>query len=180
MLEVEVKVRLEEPDRLRRRLRDLGAAYDGTAVESDVYLQHPGRDLARTDEALRIRTRDGRRTLTYKGPRQDSAAKVRAEHNVDVTTDPLPLLEALGFRPAARLEKTRESWRLGDLHVSIDAVAGLGVFAEVEVTGPDAGTAERAVEQAVTELGLAHAPRHRDSYLELALAAGAAAVQPRE
>ncbi|HLF16943.1 MAG TPA: class IV adenylate cyclase [Candidatus Thermoplasmatota archaeon] len=167
MLEVEAKVRLVEPEGLRRRLRELGARSGAACEQVDVFFSHPARDLASTDEALRLRASAGRLELTYKGPRQPGAVKSREELTVVVDSDPTALLQALGFVPLFRLRKRREAWRLGEAEVALDRLEGLGAFAEVEAP------TTRHVEAALAALGLASLPREAKSYLELALAAGA-------
>ena len=177
MLEVEAKVALDGPEALRATLHRLGAAASSPVVEVDVFFAHPQRDLAAADEALRLRGDPAGFELTHKGPRQPGAYKAREERTVRLADDPTALLAALGFRPTVRLRKTRERHRLGTLEVTLDHVEGLGWFAEVEALGSDARTAEAAVQAAMRELGLDGRPRVTGSYVELALAAGAAAVE---
>ncbi len=177
MLEVEAKVRVPGFDAVRRRLRALGAARADSSGQDDLFFRHPARDFAATDETLRLRRQDGRMALTYKGPKQPSAAKARTEETVPVAADPTTLLGALGFTPAYRLRKEREAWRLGELEVALDSVAGLGSFVEVEALREDAAAAERVVTTALRDLGLADLARESRSYLELALEAGAAGVE---
>jgi adenylate cyclase class 2 len=184
LLEVEAKVALDGPEALRAALHRLGAAAHPPAVELDVFFEHPGRDLVANDEALRLRhlgpgRPPGQREsfeLTYKGARQAGAYKAREERTVRLADDPTDLLAALGFRATVRLRKTRERHRLGRLEVTLDHVEGLGWFAEVEAMASDARSAEAAVQAALRELGLAGRPRVLESYVELALAAGAAAA----
>ena len=42
------------------------------------------------------------------------------------------LLDALGFTQMITVDKIRRQWRLGDVIVAMDIVAGLGSFMEVE------------------------------------------------
>jgi len=181
-LEVEAKVALDGPDALRAALRRLGAEATPAAVEDDAFFAHPARDLAASDEALRLRGAHGREgergrfELTYKGPRQPGAHKAREEITVRLADDPTDLLAALGFRVSVRLRKTRERHRLGAVEVTLDHVEGLGWFAEVEALGTDARAAEASVNAALRELGLDGRPRVAASYVELALEAGAPAA----
>lgn len=171
-VEVEAKVALPQgPAALREALRRLGARAGPAAVEEDAFFAHPARDLAAADEALRLRRTAEGFELTHKGPRAEGPMKSRRETTVRTTDDPTALLQALGFRRSLRLRKRRERHRLGALEVTLDEVDGLGWFAEVE--GPDAA----AVEDGLRRLGLERLPRLRESYVELALAAGASAVE---
>ena len=176
MLEVEAKVALDGPDALRAALHRLGAAGSPALAEEDAFFIHPERDLTASDEALRLRGSAGRFELTYKGPRQVGAYKAREEITVHTADDPTALLLALGFRVGVRLRKTRERHRLAALEVTIDHVEGLGWFAEVEAMAADARAAEASVRAAMRELGLDARPRVLESYVELALAAGAPAA----
>jgi adenylate cyclase, class 2 len=179
--EVEAKVAVQDLAGVRERLVAAGGTCAGSSVEHDTFFQHPVRDFAATDEALRMRDRDGELELTYKGPRLVADAKVREEWNVPVNADPTPLLAALGFEAGVMLRKHRESWSLpGGVHVSLDTLEGLGTFVEVEVVAEDPVAAAAQVARWLDGLGLAGLPQTIDSYLEMALRAGAAAVQAKE
>lgn len=165
MLEVEVKLRLHDPDALRARLTDWSPK--GVVRQRDVYFQHPGRDFVQTDEALRVRTVDGAHKVTYKGPRRKAAVKVREEVEHAIEGDPTRLLEALGFRGAGVVEKRRETWHRDGVELAIDDVVGLGMFVEVEAQSDDAEAASDLVESALRDLGLESEPRIEGSYLSL-------------
>lgn len=177
-IEVEAKVALPAgPGPVREALRGLGAMAGAAADEEDAFFAHPSRDLAACDEALRLRRTPGGFELTHKGPRADGPVKSRRETTVRLADDPTALLEALGFHRTVRLRKRRERHRLGGLEVTLDEVEGLGWFAEVEAVGPDPAAAQASVEDGLRRLGLDRLPRLRESYVELALAAGAAAAE---
>ncbi len=175
-MEVELKLRVAEGllPALRERLQAVAAVPDEPRVQEDVFFQHPGRDLAATDEALRLRREAGGIELTYKGPREEGEVKARVEHNVGLHGDPMALLAALGFTPAARLRKTREPWQLPAAEVAIDHVDGLGWFVEIEAK--DHADPHAHVLSLQAALGLQDAKPATTSYLELALAAGVGAA----
>jgi adenylate cyclase, class 2 len=177
--EVEVKFPLPDADAMRERLRKLGAAFLGNENQVDRYFNHPARDFARTDEALRTRYDSSGTTLTYKGPKIDALTKTRRELEVDLTggesaVDGLvDVLLALGFNEIRVVAKTRQmlslDWHGTSIEVSIDDVCGLGSFIELEcVCGADEVERTRAlVLQVARELGLAESERR--SYLEMLL-----------
>jgi len=172
--EYEAKIILHCTDlqALEERLKRLGAAPMEEAVEEDTYYQHPCRDFAETDEALRIRRSRGSAELTYKGPREHGGGGVKARVELTVRVDDAEamdeVLRALGFTPVAAVRKKRRYYRLGDVTVSLDLVEGLGCFAEVEYSGAG-GDPARAVLEALERLGVADKPRTVKSYLELLL-----------
>lgn len=172
-VEVELKVALPEDrvEPLRRALEAAGTEHRGPVVQEDVFFEHPCRELATLDQAFRLRRAGNSLELTFKGARREGDLKARPEWNVGVQDDPTDMLQALGFVGAATLRKTRESWILGDVEVTIDSIDGVGTFAEIEsrIQGDDAG---RAVEEAARELGLMDLAPVSRSYLEIALEAG--------
>ncbi len=178
VFEVEAKVALGPVDAVRQRVEALGGTWSAPTIQEDTFFSHRDKDMAASDDALRLRRTDALE-LTYKGPRLPGDAKTRTEHNVRVADDPTALLAALGWTPAATLQKTRTSATLDGCQVELDYVEGLGHFLEVEATGTDAAVAGASVESLLAKLGFGDAARIHTSYLELALQANAkAAAKP--
>ena len=170
MREVEAKIVLGDCTLLEAvedRVKRLGGVLRGEVYEKDLYFQHPCRDFAETDEALRLREEGGRCTLTYKGPKEGGRVKSRLELNVEVGDCDAAkgLLERLGFKPVAVVAKKRRYYLLGDVEVALDNVEGLGCFVEVE----SKRGREEDVLEAVRMLGLDRFPSTTKSYLELLL-----------
>ncbi len=170
--EVEAKIILrscEELKSIEERLAALGGIPEEVVVEEDLYFQHPCRDFAKTDEALRLRRRSGRVELTYKGPKEGGIVKARRE--VSVVVDDFEaareLLESLGFSPVVTVRKKRRYYRVSSENavVTLDEVEDLGCFVEVEVLD---GSEERVL-NVIRRLGLEDYPRTTLSYLELLL-----------
>jgi adenylate cyclase class 2 len=139
--EVELKYRLDDHDQVQRRLLERGASIGETIVQEDVYLNHPVRDFAQTNEAFRLRRaiadpisgtsgcasdRDrGRREsaqenrITYKGPRLSGPAKTRKEIEIPLTggaevfAQVSRLFEQLGFQTIGTVRKLRIPFSLG-------------------------------------------------------------------
>lgn len=163
VLEVEVKIPVADAAGLVQRLAQAGARPAGEGGQRDTYFHHPARDLAAADEAFRLRREEDGFELTYKGPRQQAAAKVREEHNVAVVSDPTDLLEALGFTPAAEVYKRRRAWHLDGAVIALDEVTGLGIYVEIEVAD---GTPAQ-VHDIARRLGLDPEAAEPRSYLEM-------------
>ncbi len=176
MYEVELKVRADH-ERARERLSELGVDPRGTVRQVDTYYDHPTRSFAETDEALRIRREtvadsDGEQTrVTYKGPLLEAESKTRAEletglEDGDTFAD---ILEALGFDPAATVEKTRERFEHGEYTVTLDTISGLGEFLEVETEAEVIEPARRGAADLLERLGFDPEEQIRRSYLGLLL-----------
>ncbi len=162
-----------------QRLQGLGAVCGETVPQADRYFNHPQRDFAQTDEALRIRSIGADNVLTYKGPKIDSRTKTRKEIELPLgatsqTAEQLAeVLTILSFRPVATVMKQRQQWHLTDgqwhIEIALDDVAEVGSFCEIEVVATTAqlADAQAAVLSLAQRLGL-QAPE-RKSYLRLLL-----------
>ena len=182
--EVEQKFVLDDPAELLARLPALGARPTGARTQRDRYFNHPGRDFAATDEALRIRSSGDTNVVTYKGPKLSTRSKTRREletplgAGAEAAETFAQTLVALGFAPVAVVEKTRKTfeltWEGNRGEVALDQVRNLGSFAEIEFLADDAsdiGPIEDVLLRLADRLGLTRVERR--SYLELLLARGA-------
>jgi adenylate cyclase, class 2 len=187
--EVELKFSVADPRALEQRLGALGAKWHAPIDQIDRYFNHPCRDFARTDEALRLRHDGDGVAITWKGPRIDAATKTRREielplamglrkggdvaHPASTIAEWTDLLEALGFRPVATVAKRRQParvhWQGMEVDVVLDRVAGLGEYLELELQASEAEVpqARACLESLACELGCG--PTERRSYLELLL-----------
>ena len=192
MYEVELKYRVADGRAIEDRLASLGACWHGTTEQVDRYFNHPSRDFAVTDEALRLRSTAAGVAITWKGPRLDATAKTRREIELPLALAAVPaaaealaavpatldrwteLLEALGFRQVREVAKRRRlatvAWEGAAIEVALDHVAGLGDFVELELQAESAGIAVAAarIESLARELGCTNPERR--SYLEMLLA----------
>lgn len=179
MLEAELKASLADlsTEAARDRALALGFVPEDEVRERDIYWNGIDRDFRRTDEALRLRSvqrpgGDEESLLTYKGPKLDQVSNARTEHETAVSDGETAkkLLEALGFRPAAVVEKVRRTYRLEDVKLCLDAVAELGDFLELEIVAPSEDCRAAAVERLLELMDRLEIPRERlcrRSYLEL-------------
>ncbi|MDO4550746.1 MAG: class IV adenylate cyclase [Planctomycetia bacterium] len=94
MYEVEQKYRLGDPEAFLAKISENNVKWELEIHETDMYFQHPVRDFAQTDEALRLRQRkifscktlqekenspEEEYFVTYKGPKLKGKTKTRQE-----------------------------------------------------------------------------------------------------
>jgi adenylate cyclase class 2 len=172
MLEVELKVRCPSLDPVRSRLTGCNAQFCGKVHEHDIYYNAPHRDFGVTDEAVRVRYTDGHAMVTYKGPKIKSfGLKAREELNCAVESGEVfeAMLDRLGFKKTAEVNKWRENYKLSDASISLDNVDELGMFVEIEVMAADDDPgATSKIEKIAKEIGAKGEPILA-SYLELLL-----------
>lgn len=166
MIEVEVKARSSQD--VLPKILALGGQLLAVENHRDIYFNSYIRDFKKTDEALRIRIKDGGARLTYKGPKLDLQTKSRLELTVEIK-DPQAMqniLAELGFLPSAEVIKQRTKYILGDITFALDEVEGLGSFLEIEAPAEGDWENKRIeVMDILHQLGLRDSIRK--SYVEL-------------
>ncbi|MES1213696.1 MAG: class IV adenylate cyclase [Singulisphaera sp.] len=179
--EVEQKFPLTDIAAFERQLAELGLHLETSVVQVDRYFNHPARDFAKTDEALRIRSVGDHNCVTYKGPKIDATTKTRRE--IELAIPPgahgarefAEMLTLLGFREVATVRKQRRTvhlaWEGRHAEIAVDDVDQVGQYAEIELSAEEAElvAAREALAGLAARLGLAGSERR--SYLELLLEA---------
>ncbi|MCU0719202.1 MAG: class IV adenylate cyclase [Pirellula sp.] len=177
-LEAECKFIAPDPERTRSKILELGGVFAKTERHVDTYLRHPCRDFRATDEALRIRQIDDDAYVTYKGKRREGPIKIRPETELPLASNTvdgwLQIWESLGFERVQQVKKTRQVFQLNGtdapITVTLDHVAGLGDFVEIERLLNDESQIESAQQEI---LGLAEklhlGAMEKRSYLSMSL-----------
>lgn len=154
--EVERKYAVSDPARIRALLDDRGAVpFTLGNREIDIFLDWPDGRLAAAGKQQVVRSmQPSDRVLWFvKGPKPDECIATDME-DFDKA---LALLATLGCVETGRVEKRRDIWFLGDFHVTLDFVPGLGDFVELAVMTDDeaslSGWAAR-IEALAADLGL--------------------------
>lgn len=171
-VEIEAKMRLNNPDALIARLEELGAVLKDTLSETNSYFDTAEGTLKSTDQGLRTRVEVANAgkpnqtittTLTHKGPRTVGKLKSRLETELDVDNarDAAMLLGALGYHHVLSFEKRRVRYLLDGCKVEMDELPIIGRFIEIE------GDSEDAVIAVRDKLGLAEEPIIRSSYIAM-------------
>jgi adenylate cyclase class 2 len=173
-MEVEAKAYCDDLSKIEKMILELGGEFQEEVEQVDIYFNHPLRDFAQTDEALRIRRAEDKATFTYKGPKIDSQTKTREELKVQLSDGDAmrEVLSKLGFLEVGTVKKVRKKYKLNEFKVCLDDVKGLGSFVEleVEVSKDDQDEVSRLrdiILKTMKEWGLEKVERR--SYLELLL-----------
>ena len=158
-LEREVKLRFDSADAAREAILGAGATpLHGRRLQEDALLDDTANTLRDRGCALRIRMENGKSRITFKGPIQDSAMKLRNELET-VVGDGVMLLcifEELGYQVWFRYEKYREEFAHEDVIVALDETP-VGVFVEIEGS-------ERGITAMAAAMGRTPADYLIDSY----------------
>ena len=193
MLEVEIKVKISDPNLIRKKFDDFNGVYKLSLHHEDVYFNMPKglRDFKKTDEALRLRksiefNRSNTRSIqkinhfiTHKGKKIDKTTKTREEIEVkiDEIEEMKNLLKILGFREVFTVIKERELYDFTFQDTRIEALIDYlpileQYFVEVEILAESINNVETAKEilfKFLEVLGIKKEESIRTSYLELVM-----------
>lgn len=134
--EREIKLRFSSAEEARVAVLAAGCTpLHGRRLQEDVLLDNESEDLRRRRCVLRVRTENGKSRLTFKGPVQPAAMKLREEVETVVGDGEvlLRVLHEIGLHEWFRYEKYRDEYSHEDVIVAIDETP-VGVFVEVEGT----------------------------------------------
>lgn len=161
---MEVKIRLESPGAVLRRLRKAGFVLESRETEHDVVLDTAQLVLRNNSQLLRLRRHGGKWLVTFKGrPANDPLYKAREEIETPVADGrQLRLLfERLGFRPVFAYEKRRRIFRRrGEPGLVVLDHTPIGHYLELE--GP-----RRWIDRTAKRLGFGPADYQSKSYGQL-------------
>jgi adenylate cyclase class 2 len=174
MIEVEIKVPIDDKSIIKEGLKKIGFSFKKTIQQKDHYFQHPLRNFAKTDEALRVRKTFDGSLLNYKGPKLDKMTKTREEIELKIQdADKLiQILDKIGFREVFLVEKSREIYKSGKITASVDSVKDLGDYLELEILSKEKEDIEKSRNELFSILEKIHLSKDkmiRKSYLELLL-----------
>lgn len=167
--EVELKFRVIDLTKLHNQLVAHNAIpFTSNNHEKDIYLEANGGDLADKQISMLLREMNpsGIRLWIVKGPGTERCEA----SNIEDVSKVQSMLATLGYHPAFTLEKQRSIYFVGQFHVTVDHLAGLGDFAEIAIMTDDATTLDRLKEECryfATTLGLRAEQQESRSYRQL-------------
>lgn len=163
-LEREVKLRFDSAESARDAILNAGATpLRGRRFQEDFLLDTEDETLRRRRCVLRIRMESGASRLTFKGPVQPSAMKLREEIETVIGDGEtlLRVFEELGLHVWFRYQKYREEFSFEDVIVAVDETP-VGTYVELE-------GGEHGIERLATVLGRSAGEFILDSYRGLFL-----------
>jgi adenylate cyclase class 2 len=176
VLEREVKIRVDDPDLARAALAAIGAVpLRPRRLQDDTLFDTVDSALRARRAVVRLRCEPDRAFLTFKGPVQPGAMKVREEQETEVGDPDVMrrLLHELGLQAWFRYQKFREEYEAPGVVIALDETP-VGTYMEIEGS-------EEGILTVADALGRSPADFILDSYRGLFLAfAQAHAVHARD
>ena len=170
MIEVEVKIPIENIEKIKQKLLETGFIYQKTVVETDTYFTSAHYDMRKKEN---LDTGEVKAQLNCKGPKLDQVSMTRKETEIDIYEPEKmeDILKELEFYPAScRVKKTRGYYIKDHMTAAADKVENLGNFLELEIIV--AKEEERAggldmIYELMRMLGCEKTETVRDSYLSM-------------
>ncbi|GHZ28377.1 class IV adenylate cyclase [Vibrio cholerae] len=173
--EVELKYRLESKLSFLEVLRSIPhEVMLENNTECDRYFDSPGRALHSENKSLCIRTIEpsGIKLWIVKGPEPDRCEAT----NITDASSACSMLETLGYELVLKAEKTRSIYFIGEFHITVDSLAGIGDFAEFAIMTDDEsmlGSYKIELEALAKKFGLTRAALQTKSYKQMFVENGA-------
>lgn len=178
-IEIEVKIPINDFNKLFQQLQDQGFRHTKVYEEEDTYFNSIHYDLRRNDKALRIRrtvdigTGRSWAELNCKGPKLDHISMSRKELEIPIENPDVieEILSEIAFFPVdSRVKKRRYYFTRDRIVASLDRVKGLGDFLELEIMELGEDKREEGLtelEKVIIDIGYTMKDTVRVSYLSM-------------
>ena len=167
--EVEFKFRLHSKTDFLRQLKYLPVEVRlEDNAEYDCYFDMPNNGLRAQNKSVCIREMQpsGIKLWIVKGPGKDHCEAV----DISNTDGAKSMLLNMGYERVLELRKTRSIYFLGEFHITVDSLAGIGDFAELAIMTDDESSLARYKSELLelaTSLGLTADMEEHQSYRQL-------------
>ncbi|MEZ9385913.1 class IV adenylate cyclase [Vibrio lentus] len=137
-------------------------------VECDWYFDLSDKALHADNKSVCIRTMEpsGIKLWIVKGPESDRCEAT----NITDASKARSMLETMGFEVVLKAEKTRSIYFVGDFHITVDSLPGIGDFAEFAIMTDDESTLSAykvELEVLANKFGLASTALQTKSYKQM-------------
>ncbi|MEL0608986.1 class IV adenylate cyclase [Vibrio echinoideorum] len=137
-------------------------------LECDWYFDSPDRSLQAQNKSLCIRTMkpSGIKLWIVKGPEPDRCEAT----NITDATNAKSMLENLGYEVILKAQKTRSIYFVGEFHITVDSLAGIGDFAEFAIMTNDESKLSAykdELELLASQFGLSQSALQTKSYKQM-------------
>lgn len=173
MLEIEVKIKVENLDAVQKKLAAAGAAlFRERHFENNTLYDFRDNILYSKQFALRVREKNRKGFLTFKGAKQGSRKfKIREEYETEVKNVKhlRKILKSLGLVPVFQYKKYRTIYRFKKVLICLDETAA-GNFIELEGEQSD-------IVRFASMLGFSKRDFIKDDYIQLIKKAGSNSLE---
>jgi len=135
MIEIEVKIRIDDIKAIREKILSLDANLEKDRFyEENTLYDFPSQDLYYKQQALRLRKMNKKIFIAFKGtPQKSRKFKIREEYETEVKNEKQvrKILKSLGLIPVFQYQKHRTIFKKKQLKIYLDETS-IGNFIELE------------------------------------------------
>jgi predicted adenylyl cyclase CyaB len=170
--EVELKIRIEDPEQAKQRVLEIGAIPRFlNNQEHDLCFDYADGFLSQKQKSLILRSREpfGQVLLFIKGVNDDVVSTINFITVSDLVSS-IKIVEELGLVKVLDYKKTRSMYLKDDTHIVVDTIEGIGHFLEIGSLTSDpheVQTLKLNVELMLQSLGYCQNERISESYRDL-------------
>jgi len=167
--EIEVKVKVENFEKILEQLANLGCKFTEPVRQEDrIFTNFPDSEFADFKSGvnfLRLRKSKGKILFTLKQSLVNELEGIEKELEVSDGKEMEEILQLLGYHEAVQVTKTRRKTNYKDYEICLDEVDGLGAFIEVEkIADEDSEQAQSEMMDFLETLGVEARDRVLNGY----------------
>ena len=137
MIEVEIRARVKDFNKIKNELKDIGAEFSKSIHQIDKIFGHPkfldeNSMIIEGGIVPRIRCVNNNCLIEFKEINRKSGAGMEIKSEISDVNLGVDFLNKLGFKEAFTVDKKRQSYKYKDFSIDLDEVEKLGFFVEIE------------------------------------------------
>ncbi len=137
MIEVEIRARVKDFNKIKNELKDIGAEFSKSIHQIDKIFGHPkfldeNSMIIEGGIVPRIRCVNNNCLIEFKEINRKSGAGIEIKSEISDVNLGVDFLNKLGFKEAFTVDKKRQSYKYKDFSIDLDEVEKLGFFVEIE------------------------------------------------
>jgi len=163
MYEIEAKLAYDDKEKLVSQLKNLGAILKSEEEITDIYFSKDYTNLKEAKEFIRIRQKNGKAELTFKGETDSELKRIEINSDISDAEAVSKMFESMKFKVIRRNKTLREYWESGDIEIVIVQIVEPAKVDFAEVEGPS----EELVKDFVNKLVDCVSPIGKDHFKAL-------------
>lgn len=156
-MEVEIKVKINNFEKIKKKLVKLGVEFKKPEIQIDYYYKLAGCKMETQRPGsyiLRIREQNKKGWFTIKVLTKTTGVWIEEETEIINSKSAKKILELAGFEKVLTKTKERQTGKLGKINICLDKLKGLGNYVEFEIISNNPEKAKKEIINLIKKLEL--------------------------